>query len=40
VVQRRKKEALVWDNGTSRRGIGWTGEKMRSGRHAAPPAEK
>jgi hypothetical protein len=29
-VERRKQEALAWDDGTSRRASGWAGEKMRA----------
>ena len=37
MVQRRKQEALAWDNDTSRRVIGWAGEKVaRSGRSISP----
>ena len=30
MVQRRKYEALAWANDTSRRAIGWAGEKVRA----------
>jgi len=37
MVQRRKQEALARAKGTSRRAIGWTGEKAaRSGRSISP----
>ena len=37
MVQRRKQEALAWDNGTSRRASGWAGEKVAQWKINQPP---